>query len=148
VALPDVLALDAVSGSGKTFLALSVGAEHHKAEIARLGYRTPEGHLRMPTCYLTLPESSGTAKLNGRALRFLQDVPPARNETVDAQTMRIVGLMKRCGVTLLILDDADNLIFHPKQTPFLRDFLNQSGTSVLLVGFARRERGLFTGRSS
>jgi hypothetical protein len=145
--MPFQVLLDAPPGSGKSTLALRVGAAVHNSRIAERGDTTAEGHRRMPVWMLTLPENAGLKKVCGRAYRFTQE-PFRPREDVDALMMRLVELAKDTEVELIVLDDADNLAFHPKFTPFFKDFINQLGLTILMVGFGLRDRGPAAGPST
>ncbi|MCL4294080.1 MAG: ATP-binding protein [Anaerolineae bacterium] len=98
---PQCMALEGVPGAGKTTLALDYTALFPRIE-------TDEG-TTIPVFYVETPSPVTVKGMACHLLRVLGD-PAADKGTLPAMNARLIGLIKDCGVQLVILDDFHHLI--------------------------------------
>lgn len=98
---PQCMALEGVPGAGKTTLALDYTALFPRVE-------TDEG-TTIPVFYVETPSPVTVKGMACHLLRVLGD-PAADKGTLPAMNARLIGLIKDCGVQLVILDDFHHLI--------------------------------------
>jgi hypothetical protein len=98
---PQCMALEGVPGAGKTTLVVDYTALFPRLE-------TDEG-TTIPVFYIETPSPVTVKGMACHMLRVLGD-PAADKGTLPAMNARLIGLIKDCGVKLVILDDFHHLI--------------------------------------
>jgi hypothetical protein len=98
---PQCMSLEGRTGTGKSTLVRTYADSFHRTE-------TKEG-TRIPVLYLEVPSPVGIKDLASVALKRMGD-PAYERGTRASMTMRLIGLIKDCGVELVILDDFHHLI--------------------------------------
>jgi hypothetical protein len=130
---PQCMSLEGESGTGKSTLV---------KDYAHLfpRYETESG-IVIPVYYAEIPSP---ATVKGTASGLLEQLgdPGANKGTLWSMNSRLVGLIKSCGVELVILDEFSNLIDtetnHVMNTvsDWLKMLIKQSGVPFLVVGIS------------
>ena len=98
---PQCMSLEGRTGAGKSTLVRTYADSFQRTE-------TQEG-TGLPVLYLEVPSPAGIKDLASAALKRMGD-PAYERGTRAALTMRLIGLIKACGVELVVLDDFHHLI--------------------------------------
>lgn len=128
---PECMLVTGDTGAGKTTLIRLYTREYPP-------HRSPEG-ATVPVLSAAIPVPATAKSLATRLLVALGD-PLAERGTTVTQTLRLVRLMRACGVELLILDEFQHFIDrdsnHILQTVanWLKDLLNETNVPVVLAG--------------
>lgn len=128
---PQCMSLEGESGAGKSTL-----VKDYASLFPR--YETENG-ISIPVFYAEIPSP---ATVKGTASGLLEQLgdPGANKGTLWSMNSRLVGLIKSCGVELVILDEFSNLIDtetnHVMNTvsDWLKMLIKQSGVPFLVVG--------------
>lgn len=132
---PQCMSLEGVTGTGKTTLVKAYANSFNRVE-------TPEG-TRVPVFYLGVPSPVTIRDLAQVALRQLGD-PAYDRGTRAAMTLRLAGLIRDCGVELVILDDFQHLIdsrtnhILAQVSDWLKVLIKDTGVPFLVVGISER----------
>lgn len=125
------IALDGPPGAGKTTIAKTLANAFPEVE-------TKDGW-RIPVLYLEMPSPATIKTVSTLALYRLKD-PLAEKGTTGSMNLRLVGLIKECGVKLIILDDFHHLIdtetnrILAKVSDWLKVLIKETGVPVMVVG--------------
>lgn len=128
---PQCMSLEGESGAGKSTLVRDYASQFPRYEN--------ENGLVIPVFYAEIPSP---ATVKGTASSLLEQLgdPGANKGTLWSMNSRLVGLIKSCGVELVILDEFSNLIDtetnHIMNTvsDWLKMLIKQSGVPFLVVG--------------
>ncbi len=128
---PQCMSLEGQTGAGKSTLV--------KAYAANFPVTETETGRCIPVLYMEVPSPVGIRDFASAALKRLGD-PAFEKGTRASMTMRLVGLILDCGITLVILDDFHHLI--DKKTnhilhevsDWLKYIIKQTGVPFLVVG--------------
>jgi hypothetical protein len=132
---PQCMSLEGVTGTGKTTLVRAY-ADSFKRIL------TDEG-VRVPVFYVEVPSPVTIRDLAQEALRRLGD-PAYDRGTRASMTVRLAGLIKACGVELVILDDFQHLIdsrtnhILAQVSDWLKVLIKETGVPFLVVGIEGR----------
>lgn len=125
------IALEGPPGAGKTTIAKTVLSAFPEVE-------TKEGW-HIPVLYLEMPSPATIKTVSTLALSRLKD-PSAERGTTGSMNLRLIGLIKACGVSLIILDDFHHLIdtetnrILAKVSDWLKVLIKETGVPVMVVG--------------
>jgi hypothetical protein len=128
---PQCMSLEGRTGTGKSTLVRTYADSFHRTE-------TKEG-TRIPVLYLEVPSPVGIKDLASVALKRMGD-PAYERGTRASMTMRLIGLIKDCGVELVILDDFHHLIdsetnhILTEVSEWLKYLIKETGVPFLVVG--------------
>ena len=128
---PQCMSLEGESGAGKSTLVKDYASQFPRYEN--------ENGLVIPVFYAEIPSP---ATVKGTASSLLEQLgdPGANKGTLWSMNSRLIGLIKSCGVELVILDEFSNLIDtetnHIMNTvsDWLKMLIKQSGVPFLVVG--------------
>jgi hypothetical protein len=128
---PQCMSLEGSSGAGKTTLVRDYAAMFPRYQ--------EEGGIAIPVFYAEIPSP---ATVKGTASSLLEQLgdPGAHKGTLWSMNSRLVGLIKDCGVELVILDEFSNLIDtetnHILNTvsDWLKMLIKQTGVPFMVVG--------------
>jgi hypothetical protein len=138
-------ALDALPGLGKTTVATSFAALHHRTEIEVHGGRTPEGHRRIPVLYVSLDARTTLRKLGTMMLRFYGH-PVTRGNAQDL-AVRVADCINACRTSLIVFDDVHFLNLHrPDEMAVANHFkwlANEFPATIFYVGVGLEHGGFF-----
>lgn len=95
--------LDAHPGLGKTTVATSFAAVHHRDAISLYGERTPEGNRRVPVLYLSLDAQTTLRKVGAMMLRAFGH--PVQSGNAQDLAVRAADCINGCRTTLIVFDD-------------------------------------------
>ena len=128
---PQCMALEGVTGSGKTTLIRRYAAEFPRQE-------TVHGSV-IPVFYLETPSPATVKIMASRMLEQLGD-PAAYIGTIGPLNSRLIKLLKACQVELVILDDFHHLIdtetdrILAKVSDWLKVLIKETNIPFLVVG--------------
>ena len=128
---PQCISLEGASGAGKTTLVRDYAAMFPRCK--------EKDGIRIPVFYAEIPSP---ATVKGTASSLLQQLgdPGADKGTLWSMNSRLIGLIKDCGVELVILDEFSNLIDtqtnHILNTvsDWLKMLIKQAGVPFMVVG--------------
>ena len=129
---PECMALEGVTGAGKSTLVRDEYAAQFKS------YMTPSG-LIIPVLYVEMP-SPATVKIAASAMLEAMGDPAAHHGTVGVLDSRLVNLIRECQVELVILDEFSNLIdtetdrVLAKVSDWLKMLIKRTRIPFLVVG--------------
>jgi hypothetical protein len=129
---PECMALEGVTGAGKTTLV----RDHYASQFSRV--ETPNGTI-IPVLYVEMP-SPATVKTAASSLLEAMGDPAAFSGTTGALDSRLAALIKDCGVELVIIDEFSNLIdtetdrVMAKVSDWLKMLIKRTGIPFLVVG--------------
>lgn len=132
---PQCMSLEGGTGTGKTTLVRAYADSFERIF-------TGEG-MRIPVFYVQVPSPVTIRDLAQEALRQLGD-PAYDKGTRGALTIRLAGLIKACGVELVILDDFQHLIdsetnhILAQVSDWLKVLIKETGVPFLVVGIESR----------
>jgi hypothetical protein len=128
---PECLLITGQTGAGKTTLCQA---------YARQFPRRPTGAgIAVPVLSTSIPVPATAKSLATRLLVALGD-PLAERGTTVSQTLRLLGLIRECGVELIILDEFQHFIDRDSNhilltvANWLKDLLNEAGIPMILTG--------------
>ncbi len=137
--------LDALPGLGKTTVATSFAARHHRAEIEIHGDRTPEGHRRIPVLYVSLDARTTLRKLGSMMLRFYGH--PVRSGNAQDLATRVADCINACRTTLIVFDDVHFLNLHRRDelevANHFKWLANEFPATIFYVGVGLEHAGFF-----
>jgi len=132
---PQCMSLEGVTGAGKTTLTRAYADSFERV-------LTDEG-VRIPIFYVEVPSPVTIRDLAQEALRRLGD-PAYDKGTRASLTVRLAGLIKDCGVELVILDDFQHLIdsktnhILAQVSDWLKVLIKKTEVPFLVVGIEGR----------
>lgn len=132
---PQCMSLEGVTGAGKTTLARTYADSFERI-------MTDDG-LHVPVFYVEVPSPVTIRDFAQEALRCLGD-PAYDKGTRATLTIRLAGLIKDCGVELVILDDFQHLIdsetnhILAQVSDWLKVLIKKTGVPFLVVGIEGR----------
>jgi len=128
---PECLLVTGPTGAGKTTLCQTYARGYPRS----VG---PHG-VRVPVLAASIPVPATAKSLVTRLLEALGD-PLAERGTAVSQTLRLVRLMRDCGVELIILDEFQHFIDRDSNhilltvANWLKDVLNETNVPIVLTG--------------
>jgi energy-coupling factor transporter ATP-binding protein EcfA2 len=128
---PQCMSLQGRTGAGKTTLVRAYADSFPVVES--------EDGRRIPVFYMGLPSPVGIKDVASAALKRIGD-PAYKKGTRASLTMRLVGLIKDCGIELVILDEFQHLIdsetnhILAQVSDWLKSLIKETGVSFLVVG--------------
>jgi hypothetical protein len=140
--------LDGYGSLGKTTALLEFGRRYQRAMRKHFpGGVTPAGDEFVPVVYLSVPANTSIKGLNRHFLAFYGVTTP-QSRTTDHMTLDIVRLARRCGTTLVLVDDVHFLPMRQETGRVLNDHLKHLANSIaatfVLAGIGLEEGGLLT----
>jgi len=145
-------AIDALSGLGKTTIALQFAKEFHREQLALYGPVSAAGHDRIPVVYLRLAGRTTLRSLNQAVCEFY-GLPRAHRGNAKELGSRAADCALSCGTRLFVVDDVHFL--DPSRLDGrvvanqFKHLANEFQGTWLFVGVGLRERGLLSeGRSA
>jgi DNA transposition AAA+ family ATPase len=133
---PECLLIVGMQGSGKTTLCRDYARRYPKT-ITREG-RT------VPVLSTSVPSITTKKSLPTRLLHALGD-DAAHKGTSITQTLRIIKMVKDCGVEMIVLDefqhfiDSDSNVVLINISNWLKDLINETEKPVVLIGMPHSE---------
>lgn len=133
---PECLLITGVQGAGKTTLCKAYTRRYPRMQ-------TREGRI-IPVLSTFVPSITTNKSLPTRLLQALGD-GAAEKGTYVTQTLRIIKLVRDCGVEMIILDefqhfiDSDSNVVLINISNWLKDLINETGKPVALVGMPHSE---------
>lgn len=133
---PECLLITGVQGAGKTTLCKAYTRRYPKTQ-------TREGRI-IPVLSTFVPSITTKKSLPTRLLHALGDGAAEKGTSVT-QTLRIIKLVRDCGVEMIILDefqhfiDSDSNVVLVNISNWLKDLINETGKPVALVGMPHSE---------
>jgi hypothetical protein len=128
---PECLLITGQTGAGKTTLCQVYGRQFPRQP-------TQEG-IAVPVLSASIPVPATAKSLVTRLLVALGDPMAERGTTVN-QTLRLVRLIRECGVELIILDEFQHFIDRDSNhilltvANWLKDLLNETNVPMILTG--------------
>jgi hypothetical protein len=133
---PECLFLKGATGAGKTTLIKSYEKDYPRKE-------TPEGTV-VPILSVTIPSPATVKSVVSKLLWELGD-PAYERGTISNQTIRLIGLMKDCGVSLVFLDEFQHFIDRDSAkvlktvSDWLKDLILDTKVPMVLIGLPEAE---------
>lgn len=133
---PECLLITGVQGAGKTTLCKAYARRYPRTQ-------TREGRI-IPVLSTFVPSITTKKSLPTRLLHALGDGAAEKGTSVN-QTLRIIKLVRDCGVEMIILDefqhfiDSDSNAVLVNISNWLKDLINETGKPVALVGMPHSE---------
>jgi hypothetical protein len=133
---PECLLITGVQGAGKTTLCRTYARQHPRS-------LTREGRI-VPVLSTSVPSITTKKSLPTRLLHALGDSAADKGTAVN-QTLRIIKMVKDCGVEMIILDefqhfiDSDSDVVLGNISNWLKDLINETEKPVILVGMPHSE---------
>lgn len=124
------------SGTGKSSLCKWLASQHPKIRLLERD--------KIDLLLTSVPSSATITSVIDAMLRALGD-PWHRRGTVSSKTARLITLCQKCGVELLVLDEAQHLhdrgasATHYLVGDWLKSFIDELGVPTALVGLPRLE---------
>lgn len=128
---PECLLITGQTGAGKTTL-----CQLYARQFPR---RATEAGIAVPVLATSIPVPATAKSLVTRLLVALGDPLADRGTTVN-QTLRLLGLIRACGVELIILDEFQHFIDRDSNhilltvANWLKDLLNEASIPMILTG--------------
>jgi hypothetical protein len=136
--------LDGPPDVGKTTALLQVGVDAWRAQNPTLRTeRTEAGDLHIPVAYVSLPADTTIKGLNHAILRYYGGVAP--RGTKDQLTGRVIDQMRRCGTTVLLLDDVHFLTSvrgRSHVSEHIKYLANKTSNTFVLAGVECEKAGV------
>ncbi|PMB27369.1 TniB family NTP-binding protein [Fischerella thermalis] len=133
---PECLFLKGETGAGKTTILKSYARNYPR-------YQTPDGTI-VPVLEVTIPSPATVKSVVTKLLWQLGD-PAYDKGTISNQTIRLIGLMKDCGVSLVFLDEFQHFIDRDSAkvlktvSDWLKDLILDTKVPVVLIGLPEAE---------
>lgn len=133
---PECLFLSGATGTGKTTLLRTYAADYPRQE-------TKEGTI-VPILSVTIPSPATVKSVVTKLLWELGDPAYARG-TIGIQTIRLVGLIKDCGVKLIFLDEFQHFIDRDSSkvlktvSDWLKELILDTKVPIVLIGLPEAE---------
>lgn len=133
---PECLLITGLQGAGKTTLCRSY-ARKYPSRLDREGKT-------IPVLSTFVPSITTKKSLPTRLLDAMGDGSADRGTSVS-QTLRVIKLVRECGVELIILDefqhfiDSESNVVLRNISDWLKDLINETGKPVVLVGMPDSE---------
>ncbi|MGQ4648873.1 TniB family NTP-binding protein [Lyngbya aestuarii] len=133
---PECLFLKGATGAGKTTLIKSYEKDYPRKE-------TPEGTV-VPILSVTIPSPATVKSVVSKLLWELGD-PAYERGAISNQTIRLIGLMKDCGVSLVFLDEFQHFIDRDSAkvlktvSDWLKDLILDTKVPMVLIGLPEAE---------
>lgn len=133
---PECLFLKGETGTGKTTIFRSYAQEYPRKE-------TPIGTV-VPVLYVTIPSPATVKTVVTKLLWELGD-PAYDKGTIGSQTIRLIGLMKDCGVELVFLDEFQHFIDRDSAkvlktvSDWLKNLILDTKVPMILIGLPEAE---------
>jgi hypothetical protein len=140
--------IDGYGSLGKTTTLLEFGRRYQRAMRKHFpGGVTPAGDEFVPIVYLSIPANTSVKGFNRHFLAFYGITTP-QARTTDHMTIDIIRLARRCGTTLVLIDDVHFLPMRQQTGRILNDHLkhlaNNIAATFVLAGIGLEEGGLLT----
>ena len=132
---PQCMALEGITGTGKTTLVRDYTAAYPREECEDGAY--------VPVLYMGMPSPATVKGTASKLLECLGD-PAADRGTLFSLDQRLINFLPACGVTLVILDDFHHLIdcdsdkVIGKVSEWLKVLIKEAGVPFLVVGIEGR----------
>jgi Cdc6-like AAA superfamily ATPase len=136
---PECLLITGLQGAGKTTLCKSY-ASKYPSRFDR------EGKI-IPVLSTSVPSITTKRSLPTRLLHAMGDGSADRGTSVS-QTLRVIKLVRDCGVEMIVLDEFQHFIDSQSNvvlrniSDWLKDLINETGKPVVLVGMPDSEKVL------
>jgi energy-coupling factor transporter ATP-binding protein EcfA2 len=133
---PECLFLKGETGAGKTTIFKSYATDYPRRE-------TESGSV-VPLLSVTIPSPATVKSLVSKLLWELGD-PAYDKGTTSNQTIRLIGLMKDCGVSLVFLDEFQHFIDRDSAkvlktvSDWLKDLILDTKVPMVLIGLPEAE---------
>ncbi len=133
---PECLFLMGATGAGKTTLLKSYEQDYPRLE-------TPSGTV-VPVLSVTIPSPATVKSVVSKLLWELGD-PAYERGTTSNQTIRLIGLMKDCGVSLVFLDEFQHFIDRDSAkvlktvSDWLKNLILDTKVPIVLIGLPEAE---------
>lgn len=133
---PECLFLKGATGAGKTTLIKSYEQDYPRRE-------TYDGTL-VPVLSVTIPSPANVKSVVSKLLWQLGD-PYYDKGTTSSQTIRLIGLMKDCGVELVFLDEFQHFIDRDSAkvlktvSDWLKNLILDTKVPMILIGLPEAE---------
>jgi len=133
---PECLFLKGETGTGKTTIFKSYAADYPRSE-------TDSGSI-VPLLSVTIPSPATVKSLVSKLLWELGD-PFWDKGSISNQTIRLIGLMKDCGVSLVFLDEFQHFIDRDSAkvlktvSDWLKDLILDTKVPMILIGLPEAE---------
>lgn len=133
---PECLFLNGATGAGKTTLIKSYEQKYPRRE-------TPGGTV-VPVLSVTIPTPATVKSVVTKLLWELGD-PAYDKGTTSSQTIRLIGLMKDCGVELVFLDEFQHFIDRDSAkvlktvSDWLKNLILDTKVPMILIGLPEAE---------
>ena len=133
---PECLFLKGATGAGKTTLIKSYEQDYPKRE-------TSDGTI-VPVLSVTIPTPATVKSFVSKLLWELGD-PYYDKGTTSSQTIRLIGLMKDCGVSLVFLDEFQHFIDRDSAkvlktvSDWLKNLILDTKVPMILIGLPEAE---------
>ncbi len=133
---PECLFLQGETGAGKTTILKSYSQNYPR-------YQTPDGTI-VPILEVTIPSPATVKSVVTKLLWELGD-PAYDKGTTSNQTIRLIGLMKDCGVSLVFLDEFQHFIDRDSAkvlktvSDWLKNLILDTKVPVVLIGLPEAE---------
>lgn len=133
---PECILITGMQGAGKTTLCKAYARRYPRVQ-------TREGKV-IPVLATSVPSITTKKSLPTRLLYALGDGSAAKGTSVT-QTLRIIKMVKDCGVEMIILDefqhfiDSDSNVVLINISNWLKDLINETEKPVVLVGMPHSE---------
>ncbi len=133
---PECLFLKGATGAGKTTLIKSYEQDYPKRE-------TSDGTI-VPVLSVTIPTPATVKSFVSKLLWELGD-PAYDKGTTSSQTIRLIGLMKDCGVELVFLDEFQHFIDRDSAkvlktvSDWLKNLILDTKVPMILIGLPEAE---------
>ena len=133
---PECLFLKGETGAGKTTILNSYAQRYPRRE-------TPSGTV-VPVLSVTVPSPATVKSMVSKLLWQLGD-PAYEKGTISNQTIRLIGLMRDCGVSLVFLDEFQHFIDRDSAkvlktvSDWLKDLILDTKIPMVLIGLPEAE---------
>jgi Cdc6-like AAA superfamily ATPase len=133
---PECLFLKGETGAGKTTILRSYAQDYPRKE-------TPDGSI-VPVLSVTIPSPATVKSVVCKLLWELGD-PAYEKGTISNQTIRLISLMKDCGVSLVFLDEFQHFIDRDSAkvlktvSDWLKDLILDTKVPMVLIGLPEAE---------
>jgi hypothetical protein len=138
--------IDAAPGLGKTTIATRYAKDFHRAQYARYGPLTEQGHQRLPVAFVSLGSNMTLKALNRTILEFYGH-PAAQSATAARLAALTVDCVISCQTRLIVIDDLHFVDFRHRSgievSNHLKWLSNQMPVTFIYTGVQLAERKFF-----